>query len=178
MQYIDHYNSPVGPMTMASDGVSLIGLWFNGSRFFCESISEKTEKRELTVFQETKHWLDLYFQGEIPDFSPQTALKGSDFRLLVWKLLQKIPYGETVSYGEIAKRIATETGHTKMSARAVGGAVGHNPISILIPCHRVVGANGNLIGYGGGIDKKVALLTLEKVNREYFFIPKKERNCE
>ena len=117
---------------------------------------------ELPVFEQTKRWLDSYFSGQIPDFLPPLSLKGTDFRMEVWEELLKIPYGKTVSYGEIAAAVARKRGLDRMSAQAVGGAVGHNPVAIIVPCHRVVGKDGSLTGYGGGLDKKTALLSLEK----------------
>lgn len=169
MQYTNHYESPIGGITMGSDGESLIGLWFEGGKFFCDTISQETQEKDLPVFEQTRRWLDLYFKGEIPDFTPSLLVKGSDFRQAVWKILMDIPYGQTVTYGEIAKKMEKQAG-TRMSAQAVGGAVGHNPFSILVPCHRVVGTNGNLTGYAGGIDRKYALLTLEKVDMRRFFV--------
>lgn len=154
---------------MGSDGESLIGLWFEGGNFFCDTISQETQEKDLPVFEQTRRWLDLYFKGEIPDFTPSLLVKGSDFRQAVWKILMDIPYGQTVTYGEIAKKMEKQTG-IRVSAQAVGGAVGHNPFSILVPCHRVVGANGRLTGYAGGIDRKYALLTLEKVDMGCFFV--------
>lgn len=169
MQYTNHYESPIGGITMGSDGESLIGLWFEGGNFFCDTISQETQEKDLPVFEQTRRWLDLYFKGEIPDFTPSLLVKGSDFRQAVWKILMDIPYGQTVTYGEIAKKMEKQTG-IRVSAQAVGGAVGHNPFSILVPCHRVVGANGRLTGYAGGIDRKYALLTLEKVDMGCFFV--------
>ena len=122
---------------------------------------------------ETIQWLDVYFAGKEPDFTPSLHLIGSDFRQAVWNILLSIPYGRTMTYGQIAKQLAKNTGIDKMSAQAVGGAVGHNPISIIVPCHRVVGTNGSLTGYAGGLDKKIALLKLEKTDTERFFRPKK-----
>lgn len=122
---------------------------------------------------ETTQWLDVYFAGKEPDFTPLLHLVGSDFRQAVWNILLSIPYGRTMTYGQIAKQLAKNTGIDKMSAQAVGGAVGHNPISIIVPCHRVVGASGSLTGYAGGLDKKIALLELEKTDTARFFRPKK-----
>ena len=122
---------------------------------------------------ETIQWLDVYFAEKEPDFTPPLHLIGSDFRQAVWNILLSIPYGQTMTYGQIAKQLAKNTGIDKMSAQAVGGAVGHNPISIIVPCHRVVGTNGSLTGYAGGLDKKIALLKLEKADTERFFRPKK-----
>ena len=173
MQYIDTYSSPLGGITMASDGESLTGLWFDGQKYFGATLTDSREKEHLPVFQQAKKWLDLYFQGKKPPFTPPLSPQGSPFRQRVWEILLQIPYGRTMTYGEIASRIAEKQGLESMSAQAVGGAVGHNPISIIIPCHRVVGSNGSLTGYAGGIDKKIALLTLEGVDQSRFFSPKR-----
>lgn len=123
--------------------------------------------------EQTKKWLTIYFSGREPDFLPPIHMIGTPFQLSVWKILQKIPYGKTVTYGEIAKEIAAQKGLPRMSAQAVGGAVGHNELSVIVPCHRVVGTNGSLTGYAGGIDKKVKLLTLENADMQHLFIPTK-----
>ncbi|MBQ8600749.1 MAG: methylated-DNA--[Clostridia bacterium] len=157
MTYVAHYHSPLGLITLASNGDALTGLWFEGQKYFGAGMETAREEKALSVFAETKRWLDLYFQGMIPDFTPLLHFEGSAFRKSVWERLLLIPYGKTVTYGDLAGQIAK-----KMSAQAVGGAVGHNPIAIIVPCHRVVGANGSLIGYAGGIDKKEKLLALEK----------------
>lgn len=173
MQYTNHYHSPIGNILMAADDVDLTGLWFEGQKYFALYLDEEREEKDLPVFEQTKHWLDLYFSGKEPDFSVPLHFTGTDFQNEVWQILCSIPYGQTMTYGQIAKLIAKKRGLARMSAQAVGGAVGHNEISIIVPCHRVVGANGSLTGYAGGIDKKVALLTLEKVDMRAFFIPKK-----
>lgn len=162
MNYINFYQSPLGPITMNSDGTALTGLWFNGQKYFGSTIKDPTVQKKLPIFEHTKTWLDLYFKGEHPTFIPPIKLTGSSFRLSVWKILQDIPYGQTVTYAQIAKVISSEKGLKHMSAQAIGQAVGHNPISIIVPCHRVIGSNGNLTGYAGGIDKKIELLALEK----------------
>ncbi len=162
MTYIDRYHSPLGDITLASNGEALTGLWFEGQKYFGDTLSSQQEEKELPVFEETKRWLDIYFQGKTPDFTPPLLLETTPFRRAVGEIMLSIPYGQTMTYGEIAERIATQRGIPKMSAQAVGGAVGHNSISIIIPCHRVVGTNGSLTGYAGGIDKKIKLLTLEK----------------
>lgn len=162
MTYIDRYHSPLGDITLASNGEALTGLWFEGQKYFGDTLSSKQEEKELPVFEESKRWLDIYFQGKTPDFTPPLLLETTPFRRAVGEIMLSIPYGQTMTYGEIAERIATQRGIPKMSAQAVGGAVGHNSISIIIPCHRVVGTNGSLIGYAGGIDKKIKLLRLEK----------------
>ncbi len=163
--YKSVYSSPIGNVTMASDGKSLIGLWFEGQKYFAASIKEDlVENNDLEIFNQTKIWLDRYFQGQQPQISELLLNPiGNSFRQSVWKILREIPYGSTMTYGEIAQIIALENGKQRMSAQAVGGAVGHNPISIIIPCHRVVGANGNLTGYAGGIERKIELLRHEGV---------------
>ena len=174
MEYIHHYHSPLGGITMASDGEALTGLWFDGQKYFAVTLSKEHEEKRLSVFEETDRWLDIYFQGKEPDFLPPVSFAGgSEFRQEVWKILLSIPYGKTMTYGEIAACIAKQRGLTRMSAQAVGGAVGHNPISIIVPCHRVVGTDGSLTGYAGGIDKKVGLLKLEHADMEQFYVPKK-----
>lgn len=166
MFFNDYYNSPIGNITMASDGEILCGLWFDGQKYFASTVKGETEERELPVFEQTKKWLDIYFSGKEPDFMPKLVLNGSEFRRSVWNILLTIPYGSVMTYGEIAKIMAKQRGISRMSAQAVGGAVGHNPVSIIVPCHRVVGTNGNLTGYAGGIDKKISLLKIEKTDVE------------
>lgn len=167
MLYIHHYQSPLGGMTMSSNGEALTGLWFDSSQQ--NSSSLKGVKREKTnnsskVFDEAEEWLNIYFTGRAPDFMPNISLDGTEFQKAVWDILLSIPYGEIMTYGEIADQIAKERGIKRMSAQAVGGAVSHNPISLIVPCHRVVGRNGKLTGYAGGIDKKLRLLRLEGVD--------------
>ena len=150
---------------MSSDGEALTGLWFDGQRHFGTTLSAETKAlNDLPVFVQTYRWLDIYFSEQIPDFTPALNPHGSPFRKRVWEKLLSIPYGNTLTYGEIASIIARETGIKRMSAQAVGGAVGHNPVSIIVPCHRVLGANGSLTGYAAGIDKKMRLLQLEGVD--------------
>lgn len=167
MLYKTEYSSPVGNLYICSDGKNITGLWIEGQKYFCSTVKEDmVENSNLQVFNNVKNWLDRYFAGEQPDiFELPIAPSGSDFRKQVWKILCEIPYGQTVTYGEIAKRIAEQNGKKTMSAQAVGGAVGHNPVSIVIPCHRVIGANGSLTGYAGGIDIKIKLLELEKAGK-------------
>ena len=175
MYYTAVYPSPVGMLTLASDGENLVGLWMEGQKYFGSNISEEmTPKDDLPVFKAAKQWLDRYFAGEKPAIS-ELSLRpiGGEFRQSVWDLLCKIPYGETVTYGDIAKKMAERAGKRSMSSQAVGGAVGHNPISIIIPCHRVVGAKGSLTGYAGGIDAKVKLLELEGADLSRLFLPSK-----
>lgn len=155
------YMSPFGDMLLACDEIGLTGLWFEGAKYYAGNLSLEHTKKETPVLKEARRWLDIYFSGKEPDFLPQLHLTGSPFQLSVWKILQQIPYGKTVTYGEIAKRLAEERGLPHMSAQAVGGAVGHNRISIIVPCHRVVGSDGSLTGYAGGIDRKAGLLRLE-----------------
>ena len=157
MDYIYHYESPIGMITMASNGETLIGLWFDGQKYFGDSLGEAYEEKMLPIFEQTINWLDIYFSGGIPDFTPALTMRTTEFRKNVWNIMLSIPYGETMTYGEIAKKLQS------MSAQAVGGAVGHNSISLIIPCHRVVGSDGSLTGYAGGIDKKIKLLELEGI---------------
>lgn len=173
MIYTDKYISPVGGITAASNGEALIGLWFDGQKYFGDTLPEQYEEKQLPVFEETKRWLDIYFQGKAPDFTPPLFMEATPFRKAVWEILLSIPFGRTMTYGEIANSIAKRRGLSKMSAQAVGGAVGHNPISIIVPCHRVVGTNGSLTGYAGGMEKKAKLLALEKVDMSAFFVPKR-----
>ena len=173
MEYIHYYNSPLGGITEASDGENLIGLWFDGQKYYADVLDAEYEEKYLPIFEQTDKWLDIYFGGKEPDFTPQLYMKTSQFRKAVWEIMLTIPYGKTMTYSEIASQIANQRGINRMSAQAVGGAVGHNSISLIIPCHRVVGANGNLTGYAGGIDKKMRLLQLEKAKVSSLFIPKK-----
>lgn len=159
-QFVD---SPMGEITLSGTSKGLTGLWLPGQRGSVATLSPDISPGNLPVFEETVRWLELYFQGNIPNFTPDLNPQGSKFRQRVWELLLKIPYGETVSYGDIASVIAAERGISRMSAQAVGGAVGHNPISIIIPCHRVIGSDGSLTGYGGGLDKKIRLLGIEGI---------------
>ena len=166
MEYTHHYDSPFGGITLACDGVALTGLWFDGQKYFGASLSRDHEQRELSVFEQADRWLDLYFSGREPDFTPALSMKTTPFRKAVWEILLTIPYGRTMTYGEIARRIAEEKGLSRMSAQAVGGAVGHNAISLIMPCHRVVGTNGSLTGYAAGIAVKEKLLRLEKADMD------------
>ncbi len=175
MIYTTNYKSPVGDIFLAGKDDSLIGLWIEGQKYFLGSLKEEIISNDnIKIFKQTKQWMDRYFAGEQPKINElKLAPIGGEFRQAVWKILREIPYGEVITYGEIAKEIAKQKGLNKMSAQAVGGAVGHNPISIIIPCHRVVGINGNLTGYAGGIDKKIKLLTHENVDMSKYFVPKK-----
>lgn len=173
MQYISHYQSPLGNILLAADGVGLTGLWFEGQKYFALHLEQEHEERSLPVFDDAKRWLDIYFSGREPDFTPPLHFTGSSFQNEVWGILCSIPYGSTVTYGEIAQRLADARGLEHMSAQAVGGAVGHNEISIIVPCHRVVGSNGSLTGYAGGVDRKAALLKLEGTDISGLFVPEK-----
>lgn len=159
--YLDHYSSPVGTLYLVSDGEYLTGLYMEQRRYCTLDMEKIPVNSSLPVFQAARKWLDIYFQGKEPDYLPPLKTDGSEFQETVWKYLLAIPYGKTTTYGEIAAAIAKERGITRMSAQAVGGAVGRNPISIIVPCHRVVGKDGNLTGYGGGIENKIRLLELE-----------------
>ncbi|MCF0199071.1 MAG: methylated-DNA--[protein]-cysteine S-methyltransferase [Bacteroidaceae bacterium] len=163
MTYTCSYLSPLGPLTMASNGEALIGLWFDGQQYFGSGLLGQHEERDGAVFAATRLWLDAYFRGERPATSPPLHLIGTPFQQQVWAELLTIPYGATATYGAIATSIARAAGRNSMSAQAVGGAVGHNPISIIVPCHRVVGADGRLTGYAGGLHRKEALLRLEQI---------------
>ena len=172
MTYTYKYTSPLGKITMASNGTALTGLWFDGQKYFAHTIKDETKEKPLLIFDETAKWLDIYFSGKEPNFTPEILIYGTPFRKAVGEIMLSIPYGKTMTYGEIADKIANQKGIKKISAQAVGGAVGHNPISIIIPCHRIVGANGSLTGYAGGIERKIELLKLEKVDISKLFIPK------
>jgi methylated-DNA-[protein]-cysteine S-methyltransferase len=175
MQYVSTYQSPVGALTLASDGESLTGLWIEGQKYYGDTLPTAAEKRDdIPVFDETKNWLSRYFEGKKPAISelPLSPV-GGEFRQSVWNILRSIPYGEVTTYGAIAEKVAAGSGKSTMSAQAVGGAVGHNPISIIIPCHRVVGSNGSLTGYAGGISTKIKLLELEGADMIALFVPGK-----
>lgn len=173
MTYIQHYDSPLGGILLAADEIGLTGLWFDGQKHFARGLSNERIAQETPILAEAKRWLDIYFTGKAPDFTPPLHPTGSEFRKAVWEILLQIPYGQTTTYGEIARQLAEKQGLARMSAQAVGGAVGHNEISIIIPCHRVVGTNGSLTGYAGGIHKKEQLLELERADMSHFFLPKK-----
>ena len=166
MIYTCTYPSPLGNILLAADEVGLTGLWFEGQKYFAKTLPKETISQETPVLIQAKKWLDVYFSGKEPDFTPALHPAGSPFRQAVWQILLQIPYGQTMTYGQMQ-----DAPH--MSAQAVGGAVGHNEVSIIIPCHRVVGTNGSLTGYAGGIEKKIALLELEHTDMGGFFIPKK-----
>ena len=173
MQYTSHYQSPIGSILLAADDIGLTGLWFEGQKYFALYLDKEHEEKEVPPFEIAKRWLDIYFSGKAPDFTVPLHFTGTDFQNEVWEILYAIPYGQLTTYGEIARQIAAKRGLEHMSAQAVGGAVGHNEISIIVPCHRVVGSNGSLTGYAGGVDKKQALLTLEGVDMRKLFLPVK-----
>lgn len=173
MVCVQKYASPVGGILLAADEIGLTGLWFDGEKFFADNLPAKHEEKESPTLAATKRWLDIYFKGKEPDFTPPLHPVGSAFRMKVWDILLQISYGQTVTYGWIARQLAAQEGLARMSAQAVGGAVGRNEISIIIPCHRVVGTSGSLTGYAGGLDRKIALLKTEHVDMRRFFVPKK-----
>lgn len=171
--FLCYYPSKLGRLTLASDGENLTGLWIEGQKYYGAALpQQKQEGEEAPVFERTKQWLEIYFSGKEPDFSLPLAPKGSPFRQLIWELLLNIPYGKVTTYKALAKEAAARLGKKTMSAQAVGGAVGHNPVSIIIPCHRVVGTDNSLTGYAGGIDKKIKLLELEHIDTNVFHMPK------
>lgn len=163
MQYVSQYDTPLGKVTLASDGAALTGLWFVGQKYYGSTLQQPVSQ-EVPLFRQVRHWLALYFAGKEPDFTPPLRYAATPFQRTVWDMLQAIPYGKTTTYGEIAQRLSAETGGGRMSPQAVGGAVGHNPISLIIPCHRVLGADGSMTGYAGGIDRKLWLLRLERAD--------------
>lgn len=162
MQYIKYYNSPLGKILLSADEIGLTGLWFVGQKYFAPNINLKQKENNIPIFDDTTKWLDIYFKGIEPNFMPTLHLIGTPFRITVWEILKSIPYGTTMTYKDIAQKIVQQRGIEKMSSQAVGGAVGHNNISIIIPCHRVIDSNGNLTGYAGGIEKKIQLLKIEQ----------------
>ena len=173
MVSIQTYDSPIGTLLLAADEVGLCGLWLSGEKYFADHLPAEHVQKCTPVLAKAQQWLDIYFSAKEPDFMPPLHPVGSEFRQAVWQLLLQIPYGKTVTYGQLARKLAKQRGILRMSAQAVGGAVGHNEISIIIPCHRVVGAGGNLTGYAGGIDRKIRLLKLEGVDLGGFYVPKK-----
>lgn len=168
MIYTADYDSPIGNILMAAEDGALCGLWFYGGKYCPALLGTAGEDKALS---DARRWLDIYFTGREPDFMPLLRLSGSPFQTAVWELLRQIPYGETVTYGGLAARLAEKRGLKRISAQAVGGAVGHNPVSIIVPCHRVVGANGSLTGYAGGVEKKRRLLAMEGINTGKFTLP-------
>jgi methylated-DNA-[protein]-cysteine S-methyltransferase len=175
MYYSTTYHSPIGLLTLVCDSENLVGLWMDGQKYHGNTIFKNMiENCDIQIFYAAKKWLDRYFTGGAPAiYKLKLAPMGSEFRQMIWSILCDIPYGEVMTYGDIAKKIAAKMNKERMSGQAVGGAVGHNPISIIIPCHRVVGSNGSLTGYAGGIAAKIKLLELEGVDMSSLFIPKK-----
>jgi len=165
MVYTKTIPSPLGNILLSSNGEDLTGLWFEGQTYFAATILDEdiTQDSSLPIFLQAEDWLRIYFSGKEPPFTPALSPKGSDFRQLVWNVLLSIPYGETLSYSDIASQLLTQAKH-QTSPRAVGGAVGHNPISLIIPCHRVIGKNGDLTGFAGGLERKIHLLNLENIH--------------
>ena len=166
--YTSVYSSELGDILLAADEIGLTGLWFFGQSYFADTLPTEQIAQETPILAQAREWLDEYFSGKEPDFTPTLHPIGSPFRQAVWKLLLQIPYGQTTTYGEIARQLEKLQNRPHMSAQAVGCAVGHNGISIIIPCHRVVGTKGSLTGYAGGLDKKMALLELEHANRKTY----------
>lgn len=164
-EYTYHYDSPLGGITLASEGEFLTGLWFDGQKYFGALLSDRNEQKKLPVFELAIRWLDVYFSGKEPDFTPPLLMRTTEFRKAVWEIMLTIPFGQTMTYREIAQEYAKRNGIERMSAHAVGGAVAHNAISLIIPCHRVVGTDGSLTGYAGGLEKKAKLLEMEKTGR-------------
>ena len=167
--YKTEYSSPLGKLTICAKNNHLVGLWIEGQKYFANTVNvEMISEDSLEIFKKTKKWLDEYFKGNRPNTKYLNLSPiGNEFRQSVWKILCKIPYGEVTTYGDIARELAKKKGIERMSAQAVGGAVGHNPISIIIPCHRVIGKNGKLTGYAGGLDKKIKLLKIEGINLDF-----------
>ena len=174
MQYTHLYRSPLGTITLAADSEGLTGLWFEGQKYFAATLD--AQFKQLKFFADARRYgstLEAALGGNDPGPTPPLHLQGSPFRLAVWEILRQIPFGKTITYGEIAREIARRQGPKTVPAQAVGGAVGHNPVSIIVPCHRVVGSNGSLTGYAGGIERKVRLLALEKADMTGLFAPQK-----
>ena len=173
MIFTGYYASPLGNILLAADETGLTGLWFEGQKYFAQGLPEERREAETPALTQTKDWLDIYFSGKDPGFLPPLRYDSTPFRKAVCDIMLTIPYGRTMTYGQIARELARQQGREKVSAQAVGGAVGHNPISLLIPCHRVVGTGGSLTGYAGGIDRKMQLLRLEGADMSRFFVPQK-----
>ena len=171
--YTCTYKSKLGDILLAADAIGLTGLWFEGQKYFANTLPDGAISQESLILTEAKRWLDIYFSGKDPGFLPPLRYDSTPFRKAVCDIMLTIPYGRTMTYGQIARELARQQGREKVSAQAVGGAVGHNPISLLIPCHRVVGTGGSLTGYAGGIDRKMQLLRLEGADMSRFFVPQK-----
>lgn len=161
MQTTCHYQSPLSDILLVSDEQGLCGLWFEEGRYYADTVEDDAQVGTSPALDQARRWLDKYFAGQAPPWLPPLHVQGTPFQRQVWDQLLTIPYGHLVTYGELAKRVAKLRHRTSMSAQAVGNAVGKNHLSLFIPCHRVIGAHGNLTGYGGGLARKVALLELE-----------------
>lgn len=172
MHYTSLYRSPVGEILLAADEIGVVGVWFRDEKYYAYCLDKENEPRETPIMNVLKRWLDIYFQGKEPDFVPPLHMIGTPFQIEVWNILREIPYGTTTTYNEIAKKIAKNRGLGRMSAQAVGTAVGKNNINLIVPCHRVVGTNNSLAGYAGGIDKKIKFLKLEGAYQDKYFVPK------
>ncbi len=172
MHYTSLYNSPVGEILLAADEIGVVGVWFKDEKYYAYCLDKDNEPRETQIIKELKRWLNVYFSGKKPDFEPPIHMIGTQFQKEVWAILHRIPYGTTTTYNEIAKEIAKNRGLERMSAQAVGTAVGKNNINLIVPCHRVVGTNNSLAGYAGGIDKKITFLKLEGAFKDEYFVPK------
>lgn len=172
MHYTSLYQSPAGEILLAVDEIGVVGVWFQNEKYYAYCLDKENEPGETPIMKELKGWLDIYFQGKEPDFVPPLHMIGTPFQIRVWNILREIPYGTTTTYREIAKKIAEERGLKRMSAQAVGTAVGKNNINLIVPCHRVVGANNSLAGYAGGIDRKIKFLKLEGAYKDVYFVPK------
>lgn len=172
MHYTSLYRSPVGEILLAADEIGVVGVWFRDEKYYAYCLDKENEPRETPIMNGLKKWLDIYFQGKEPDFVPPLHMIGTPFQIEVWNILREIPYGTTTTYNEIAKKIAKNRGLERMSAQAVGTAVGKNNINLIVPCHRVVGTNNSLAGYAGGIDKKIKFLKLEGAYQDKYFVPK------
>lgn len=173
MQYTSKYQSLIGEILLSADEIGITGLWFTDQKYYALYLDQENEEKETLLLKKAKEWLNIYFEGKKPNFKLPLHFIGSDFQKEVWEILTTIPYGKVMTYGEIANILAKRKGISHMSAQAVGGAVGHNQISIIVPCHRVVGSNGSLTGYAGGIKRKKYLLELESVNMDHLFVPTK-----
>lgn len=172
MVYTCEYESPLGRITIAANEDAITGLWFIGQKYYGQGLPGKREEKATALLEEAKQWLDIYFSGKGPDFLPPLQYGSTPFRKLVCDIMLTIPYGHTMTYGDIAKEAARRLHKEKMSPQATGGAVGHNPITLMIPCHRVVGSSGSLTGYAGGMERKMALLELEKADMTGLYVPK------
>lgn len=172
MHYTSMYQSPVGEILLAADKVGAVGIWFKDEKYYAYCLDKENEPKETPIIRELKRWLDIYFDGREPDFIPPLHMIGTPFQIEVWNILREIPYGKTTTYSEIAKKIARNRGIERMSAQAVGTAVGKNSINLIVPCHRVVGTSNSLAGYAGGIDKKIRFLKLEGAYKDEYFVPK------